>query len=355
MFDHLEIRNFKSVEHLELSCRRINVLIGKPNSGKSNILESLGLISYVGHSSRGSNLDSFVRCDDVTNLFYGGLLGRPIEITLNRSRSLDGELRIQERVGLVLGYDKGRFRGGVGEEGLIRERGAAPINTPIVPRAYAMVGSGQSLSVSQGTGALGIVPTCKFYRFEPLSSFPVKAGGYLLPPSGENLLSLLLRETDLANEVKALFSENGLQLGLRSEENRIDVLTEYGSSSFSHPYYLTSSHLQRLVFHIAALRTNSESLVVLEDPENHPYSSHEEGLAESIARDGFGNQYFIATNSPHFLKSLLEKTPQEDMAVFVTSAYDYRTRVRQVPQHDLAVLSHGADLLSNFRALIETT
>ena len=42
MFDHLEIKNFKSVEHLELSCRRVNVLIGEPNTGKSNILEALG-------------------------------------------------------------------------------------------------------------------------------------------------------------------------------------------------------------------------------------------------------------------------------------------------------------------------
>ena len=354
MFDHLEIRNFKSVEHADLSCRRVNVLIGKPNSGKSNVLESLGLLSYVGHSGRGGSLESFVRCDDVSNLFFGGLLSRPIEITLNRSRSLDGELLIQERVGLILGHANGRFRGGVGEEGLIHERGAGPIRTPIEPTAYSIVGSGQLLTVSQGTGSLGIVPSCKFYRFAPASSFPVKAGGFLLPPSGANLLSLLLRDPDLAGEVKVLFSEVGLRLGLRAEDNRIDVLTEYGSSNFSHPYHLTSSQLQRLVFHIAALRTNSDSLVVLEDPENRSYSRHEEGLAESIARDELGNQFFVSTSSPYFLKSLLDKAPQEDIAVFVTSTYDYRTRVRQVPQHELAALSHGDDLLANFASQLET-
>ena len=355
MFDHLEIRNFKSVEHVELSCRRVNVLIGKPNTGKSNILEALGLVSYVGHSQRGVSLGSFVRCDDVSNLFHGGLLSRPIEITLNKSRSLGEELRVQERVGLVLGYVNGRFKGGVGEEGLIHERGAGPINTPIEPVAYAMVGSGQLLTVSQGTGSLGIVPSCKFYRFASVSSFPVKAGGFLLPPFGANLLSLLLRDPDLANEVKALFSEIGLRLDIRPDDSRIDVLTEYRSSNFSHPYHLTSSHLQRLVFHTAALRTNSDSLVVLEDPENYPYPSHEEGLAESIARDDLGNQFLVSTNSPYFLKSLLDNAPEEDIAVFVTSAYDYRTMVRQVPQHELAALSHGADLLTSFATQIETT
>ena len=353
MFDNLEIRNFKSVEHVELSCRRVNVLIGKPNTGKSNILESLGLISYVGHSSRGVSLDSFVRCEDVTDLCYGGLLSRPIEITLNRSRSIGGELRVQERVGLILGYGSGRLKGGVGEEGLIRERGTEPIRTPIDPNAYTIVGSGSTLTVSEGAGALGIVPTCKFYRFAPLSTFPLKAGGFLSPPSGGNLLSLLLRDLELASKVNALFSANGLKLGLRAEDNTIEILTEYTNSSFSHPYNLTSTQLQRLVFHIAALRTNSDSLVVLEDPESYPYFSHAEDLAESIALDDRGNQYFVSTHSPHFLKSLLEKMPPGDIAVFMTNCYDYRTRVSQVPQHDLAVLTHGADLLSNFGALLE--
>ena len=353
MFDHLEIRNFKSVEHVELDCQRVNVLIGKPNTGKSNILESLGLVSYVGHSQRSGNLESFVRCEDVSNLFHGGLLSRPIEITLNRSRSLGEELRIQERVGLILGYVNGRFKGGVGEEGLIRERGTEPIHTPVEPNSYAIVGSGLSLSVSEGTGALGIVPTCKFYRFAPLSSFPVKAGGFLSPPSGANLLSLLLRDLELANEVNALFSESGLKLGLRAEENRIEVLTQYGNFSFSHPYHLTSTHLQRLVFHVAALRTNSDSLVVLEDPESYRYSSHVADLAESISLDDRGNQYFLSTHSPHFLKSLLEKTPPGDLAVFMTNCYDYRTRVSQIPQRDLAVLTQGADLSSSFGVLLE--
>ena len=136
--------------------------------------------------------------------------------------------------------------------------------------------------------------------------------------------------------MNALFSESGLKLGLRAEENRIEVLTEYGNFSFSHPYHLTSTHLQRLVFHVAALR------------------SHVEDLAESIALDDRGNQYFLSTYSPHLLKSLLEKTSPGDIAVFMTNCYDYRTRVSQIPQHDLDVLTQGADLSSSFGTLLET-
>ncbi|MEP7169716.1 MAG: AAA family ATPase, partial [Bacteroidota bacterium] len=41
--DYLKIHNFKSVKKLDIPCNRINIFIGKPNVGKSNILEALSL------------------------------------------------------------------------------------------------------------------------------------------------------------------------------------------------------------------------------------------------------------------------------------------------------------------------
>jgi AAA15 family ATPase/GTPase len=45
MIEELEIVNFKSIKNLRLRCKRVNLLIGEPNTGKSNILEALGLLS----------------------------------------------------------------------------------------------------------------------------------------------------------------------------------------------------------------------------------------------------------------------------------------------------------------------
>ena len=46
MTTRIEIKNFKSVKHVVLkNCKRINLLIGKPNVGKSNILEALSAFS----------------------------------------------------------------------------------------------------------------------------------------------------------------------------------------------------------------------------------------------------------------------------------------------------------------------
>lgn len=45
MIKNLEVINFKSIKNLKLDCKRVNVFIGEPNTGKSNILESLGIFS----------------------------------------------------------------------------------------------------------------------------------------------------------------------------------------------------------------------------------------------------------------------------------------------------------------------
>ena len=43
MIDRLEIRNFKSIAAAELAFGRVNLFIGVNGSGKSNLLEAIGL------------------------------------------------------------------------------------------------------------------------------------------------------------------------------------------------------------------------------------------------------------------------------------------------------------------------
>ena len=78
MIDNLSIRNFKSITNLNIDSRRINVFIGEPNTGKSNILEALGMISWCGYGQ--PELKEYVRFQGTQNLFYDELLDRPIRI-----------------------------------------------------------------------------------------------------------------------------------------------------------------------------------------------------------------------------------------------------------------------------------
>ena len=51
MLDSLLIKNFRSLEHLEVpKLGRVNLMVGKNNSGKSTVLEALRI--YAGHAQR---------------------------------------------------------------------------------------------------------------------------------------------------------------------------------------------------------------------------------------------------------------------------------------------------------------
>ncbi len=76
----ITIENFKSIEKLKLNLARINILIGPPGSGKSNILEAIYLYGfpfkiietykYDEFENYPSNLFKLIRFEDFVELFY---------------------------------------------------------------------------------------------------------------------------------------------------------------------------------------------------------------------------------------------------------------------------------------------
>ena len=63
----LIIENFKSIKYAELELKPITVFIGKPDSGKSNTIEALGLISYVTY---GGPFAIYFRSQTLSSLMY---------------------------------------------------------------------------------------------------------------------------------------------------------------------------------------------------------------------------------------------------------------------------------------------
>ena len=60
MIANLQIKNFKSIKQLDLDCNKINLFIGEPNTGKSNIFETLGLFSFI----KFGQIEDFVQLDN---------------------------------------------------------------------------------------------------------------------------------------------------------------------------------------------------------------------------------------------------------------------------------------------------
>jgi AAA15 family ATPase/GTPase len=85
LLEHLTIQNFKSIKELTLTdFKRINLFIGKPNVGKSNIIEALSLFS-IPYLQMGElkNINSLVRAENYTEFFYNGDVKKDINIKAN--------------------------------------------------------------------------------------------------------------------------------------------------------------------------------------------------------------------------------------------------------------------------------
>lgn len=199
MISTLGIKNFKSIASLQLDCRRINVLIGRPNVGKSNILESLGLLSYgfYGSSDDGSSVfddgndaGSFLRFESSSNLFRDDNIEDPVEVSWDDTA-------------LVFRYENGNY------DGRIQSRN---------DRSKVFSGD-HRLIEARGSNRTTTLAPFKMYRFADMGRYNNLDSEFLAPPSGDNLLSLLLTHKELRSLANSLFSTIGLRLGLRPNEH----------------------------------------------------------------------------------------------------------------------------------------
>jgi len=321
MIKNIEIQNFKSVKQLKLDCKRINVLIGEPNTGKSNSLETLGIFSFGGYHAYGG-LRNFVRFERASNLFYDESLDEPVRISL-------------DDIDFDLSFKDGRFQGAINA----KEHGTVTIK-------------GDYNDIKYAGGQNNKLVSFKFYQFAIQSVFPRLESDFLLPPSGQNLMSLIQTHKELYSVANQMFSNFGLRLGLRPQENRIEVIKELEPIIVSYPYSLTSDTLQRIIFYLCAVLSNKDSVLVFEEPESHAFPYYTKYLAEMIALDEKNNQYFISTHNPYFLLPILEKAPKEDVAVFITDFKDYQTKVKPLTAEEMEEIME-IDVFSNLERYLQ--
>ncbi len=317
MINTLSINNFKSIKKLSVNCKKLNLFIGEPNVGKSNILEALGFFSWVFYSNYGQ-LNDFIRFERVSNLFYDE------NIAENLSISLDNRL-------LSLGFKNGSFSGTASQE---NKWGAN------------FYGDYNRLNSGGSSGNLTTIQSAvKFYRFSIHQVFGRLESDFLLPPDGENLLSLLMTHKEIRAEANQIFVPYGLRLILKPQENRIEIRKQLEDVDISYPYSIVSDTLQRMVFYLCAILSNKDSVLVFEEPEAHAFPFYTKQMAEMIALDD-SNQYFISTHNPYFLGPLIEKSKKEDISVFIVYFENYQTKVRQLEMGEIEEIME-IDVFSN--------
>lgn len=322
----LEIKNFKSVKDLKLECRRINVFIGEPNTGKSNILEALGFISYLTY---GGDFRAYVRFQNMTNLFFDMDLGNRVNIEFSKER-----------------YFSGKTESITNSVTLIYERKFDVYFDSSKIGSFDMDGKPSPIHHTK------ILP-CKFYRFKTLDTYPREEPSFLYPPHGDNLTTILLTNREMRILANNILKKFNLKLVVKPVEKTLEVQRELDWIAISYPYQLISDTLQRIIFYLAAIETNKNSIIVFEEPEANAFPFYTKFLAERIALDN-SNQYFISTHNPYLLLSLLSKAPEKDIQVFITYLKDNQTKVKALSESEKSeVLDLDASVFFDIERFLE--
>ncbi len=299
MIKKLKIENFKSIKNLSIDCKKINVILGEPNSGKSNLLEALSLFGLKNHDD---SLKSIVRYDDLLNLFLDNDISNRIHC------SADGysfDFSVQDNKGKLNLYNKKKL---------------------ILDHEFGLDGEVNRSSTSNGVNTLNI----KRYKFNSNTDISYGHSDTVLrPPNGNNLAYTIFNNKFLKQEISDLIKDLGYRLIIKPVERKLEILKEKDDIIYSFPYNTISDTIQRIIFYLSAIETNEKSIILLEEPEANTFPFYTTQLAESITLDD-SNQYFIITHNPYFLQTLIEKTPTNQLMVNIAYMKNYETKIRQL-------------------------
>ncbi len=335
----VDIKNFKSIKDLHLDCKRVNVFIGKPNVGKSNILEGLGLLG--GRYSNKSFLSDFLRYKEIRHLFHENDDSLDIEIATNK-----GQASVRRLNGSLTTYE-------------YREK--TPMKVDIsddVPQGYMNLQGADTISyfTFQKDGELDHIPiesneldlpSIRKYDFANLNQFKGGYSHYLMPPHGINLFSIVDRSDELKNDFGKLFKEQGLDFVLDRDEQQFELQRKAGYYVHKFPFFSIADTFRRYMFYITAIESNKNSVIVFEEPEVHSFPPYVKAMAHRMVSSDT-NQFFVSTHSPYLLQTLISELDESELAVYITYYQDYQTHVRQLTADELQEAQDlGIDLFYN--------
>jgi AAA15 family ATPase/GTPase len=339
---YVNVHNFKSIADLKLEdCRRINLFIGYPNVGKSNVLEALSLFS-VAYLDHGDSLNKLVRVKNKNELFYD-LQDTQCEIETNLIRAI---FLVENTRDLAI-----RFESDIDE----------PVNGVqiLIPTVF-----GEDFKLKQNATrfweklqkeSCGI----KRYTFAQNNEWKSANYNFLLPPYGENIVSvlsqeLLPEEKEVNKWIENELKKNNLEYVLDFSDNTIKSQKRFGAGRVrSLPYSSFADTLQRLIFYKTAIASNKNSVLLFEEPEAHAFPPYIDTMMYDIIK-AKTNQFFIVTHSPLVVNAFLEyKESREETSIYVFDYKNDQTTAKRLSNEEIELAyEYGNSLFFNLENLL---
>lgn len=334
---NIEIKNFKSIRHAKIDdCRRVNVFIGYPNVGKSNLLEALCLFQI----SNETKFTDFIRVKEDPTLFFNGFINNTIEIQVN------------ELFQVFCKYSNGELQ--VVEKYLERySNNETTINSPTLKENFF-----RNFVYNKSIPPQASVPEISIKKYEFGRNIYISTNQYstLTSPFGENIFDIIQANEDINKEVSGLLKDYGLEFLYESRLQAYTIFKRTEKGVFTVPYDLLADTLRRVIFYKAAILSNKETVLLFEEPEAHMFPPYISKFTSDVIFDKNSNQFFIATHSPFVLNDFMEDMEGADLSIYAVGYNKQRgeTTVQRLTDKQVTdVYQYGVDLFFNLEEFLK--
>lgn len=346
--DHISISNFKSIRNLKLEgLSRINLFIGKPNVGKSNILEAFSLFSlpYIQYTKQ-KELSYFIRADHGAELFFDGIKENDITIFAN-DFFCTIEFAKKKRLGLDLGSNSIGWVAQINENDLLIGINAQGIET------YIDLNEKLKAKQIKRSHPNEIISPVKSYFFKNNTQQKKSNINFLAPPIGENLFEIIEKIDDLKTQITSIFNEYNLMLVFDRASNELKIMKPpKGKEIFLIPYSSIADTLQRVIFYKTAIASNQNSVLIFEEPEAHAFPPYIIHITREII-ESKSNQFMISTHSPYILDYFLENA-MDELSIFMVDYKGGETVTNRLLKEDMVdIQRYGIDLFTNYETFLK--
>jgi AAA15 family ATPase/GTPase len=348
----LRVQNFKSIKDVTLHPRRVNLIIGEPNVGKSNLLEAMTLLGDPNLSQLEKFMGRFIRYEATRQLFYNNLTSNPISISSNIGHATIRSRKISHTFDFTL-------------------KGLPLLPTNNDAKGVELSAHNMEMHISFDAAGLGgiVIKVNSIQADEdPVEQYPVRpyfflkdspinyefAYPYLNSPNGSNLLNVIQNFSSLRKEIASMFARYDQKLQLRMDERRVEIIKDQDGIIYSFPYSSVADTLQRIIFYLAAIESNDNAVLLFEEPEAHSFPVYVSKLGRRIV-ESRNNQFFIDTHSPYLITEILETMLTDDaqageLAMFAAYYEDHQTKVHQLSDEEIrSIRADGIDVFYNMK------
>jgi AAA15 family ATPase/GTPase len=341
--DNIEIKNFKSIRHQKIEgCKKINVFIGYPNVGKSNILEALSLFAI----NEGTSFTDLIRVKEDPTIFFNGFLENDLIVSLNNEVAVLGSY---SNGSFIMDFQVSVNR----NNEFLKQNPNLALNGSV--RKELQFKNFKFSASKSGNLNLKIIEEYIVKKYQFSNALLKSDSNYitLQYPFGNNIFSVLYSNEKLNRDSVELLKEYDLELVFDNRDQQFTILKRTGSRIFTVPYELLADTLQRLIFYKAAIFSNKDRILLFEEPEAHMFPPYIRKLTTDIVLDKNENQYFIATHSPYVLDELIEDAG-DDLAVYLVDYKNGETIVHNLSKDDLnEIREYGVDLFFNIESYLK--